>query len=374
MRSPRTIVLINLCVAIAMTDVLVVTMEIIDLQSKTGCKVLAALLHFSVLSIFCWMLSEGVQLYFSLVKIIGTTVYANVKLFYALGWGLPSLVVSLSLIVTQGQGYADMQSCWLSTRNHVIWAFVAPGLLIVSVNIVVFTLVISSMLSSHRLRKEPLTRRFQRGLKASFVLLPVLGLSWSFGVLTMATNEIVFSYIFAVLNSLQGFLIFIFHCVLNKQLREVLTERRRKRAGRVTDAMTAQSNRKLSTTTGAPNSHLGSATPLRLLNLHQYSPEISLSPQPSPPSCAARAFGKTSLVSTSLDATRVDQNNLLRTGKGKEEKNMNSQETSEQVTYLGKTDESFKPCDIYERDWTSLESSSESIIDFNAGVELEGNR
>ncbi|XP_022798427.1 uncharacterized protein LOC111336573 isoform X2 [Stylophora pistillata] len=374
MRSPRTIVLINLCVAIAMTDVLVVTMEIIDLQSKTGCKVLAALLHFSVLSIFCWMLSEGVQLYLSLVKIIGTTVYANVKVFYALGWGLPSLVVSLSLIVTQGQGYADMQSCWLSTRNHVIWAFVSPGLLIVSVNIVVFTLVISSMLSSHRLRKEPLTRRFQRGLKASFVLLPVLGLSWSFGVLTMATNEIVFSYIFAVLNSLQGFLIFIFHCVLNKQLREVLTERRRKRAGRVTDAMTAQSNRKLSTTTGAPNSQLGSATPLRLLNLHQYSPEISLSRQPSPPSCAARAFGKTSLVSTSLDATRVDQNNLLQTGKGKEEKNTNSQETSEQVTYLGKTDESFKPCDIYERDWTSLESSSESIIDFNAGVELEVNR
>ena len=83
----------------------------------------------------------------------------------------------------------------------------------------VFTLVIYSMLSSHRLRKEPLTRRFQRGLKALFVLFPVLGLSWSFGVLTMVTDEIVFNYIFAVLNSLQGFLIFIFHCVLNKQVR-----------------------------------------------------------------------------------------------------------------------------------------------------------
>ena len=82
----------------------------------------------------------------------------------------------------------------------------------------VFTLVIYSMLSSHRLRKEPLKRRFQRGLKASFVLFPVLGLSWSFGVLTMVTDEIVFNYIFAVLNSLQGFLIFIFHCVLNKQV------------------------------------------------------------------------------------------------------------------------------------------------------------
>ena len=36
MRSPRTAVLVNLCVAIAVTDVSVVTMEIIDLESKVG--------------------------------------------------------------------------------------------------------------------------------------------------------------------------------------------------------------------------------------------------------------------------------------------------------------------------------------------------
>lgn len=36
MRSPRTTVLVNLCVAIAVTDVLVVTMEIIDMESKVS--------------------------------------------------------------------------------------------------------------------------------------------------------------------------------------------------------------------------------------------------------------------------------------------------------------------------------------------------
>ena len=49
-------------------------------------------------------------------------------------------------------------------------------------------------------------------------------------------------------------------------------------------------------------------------------------------------------------------------------------ETSEQVTYLTTTDESFKPCDMDERDWTSLESSSESIIDFNADGEFKVSR
>ena len=174
--------------------------------------------------------------------------------------GLPTLVVAVSLAATDGKGYADPQSCWLSTRNHILWAFVVPALLIVTVssgcyfiypcssvpeqpwcdhkgqfplqtpwlrgpsffqqgNIVVFALVIYSMLSSHRLRKEPLSRRFQRGLKASFVLLPLLGISWSFGVLTMTSDKIVFNYIFAIFNSLQGFFIFIFHCVFNKQVR-----------------------------------------------------------------------------------------------------------------------------------------------------------
>ena len=83
---------------------------------------------------------------------------------------------------------------------------------------VVFALVIHSMLSTHRLRNETLARRFQRGLKASFVLLPLLGISWSFGVLTMSSDKIIFNYLFAIFNSLQGLLIFVFHCILNKQV------------------------------------------------------------------------------------------------------------------------------------------------------------
>lgn len=123
------------------------------------------------------MLSEGVQLYFSLVKVIGAAADPHIKLFYCLGWGkvqfhvlltkmcnyysdyiteigvfavhtllsftfvvvvvvlgLPALIVAVSLAATQGRGYANMQTCWLSTRNHVLWAFVAPALLIVSVS------------------------------------------------------------------------------------------------------------------------------------------------------------------------------------------------------------------------------------------------
>lgn len=41
LRSPRTVVLVNLCVAIGVTDMLIVAMEIADLQNQVGFQVLS---------------------------------------------------------------------------------------------------------------------------------------------------------------------------------------------------------------------------------------------------------------------------------------------------------------------------------------------
>uniref|UniRef100_A0A3Q3W1K0 G-protein coupled receptors family 2 profile 2 domain-containing protein n=1 Tax=Mola mola TaxID=94237 RepID=A0A3Q3W1K0_MOLML len=56
-------------------------------------------------------------------------------------------------------------------------------------------------------------------VKAVAVLLPILGISWIFGVLAVNRNSLVFLYIFAVFNSLQGFFVFLFHCLLNSEVR-----------------------------------------------------------------------------------------------------------------------------------------------------------
>ncbi|OCU01961.1 hypothetical protein XELAEV_180077397mg, partial [Xenopus laevis] len=53
--------------------------------------------------------------------------------------------------------------------------------------------------------------------KAVAVLLPILGSSWVFGVLAVNDQTIVFQYMFAIFNSLQGFFIFLFHCLLNSE-------------------------------------------------------------------------------------------------------------------------------------------------------------
>lgn len=44
---------------------------------------------------------------------------------------------------------------------------------------------------------------FRLGIKCSVVLLPLLGVTWVFGVLAFDQNTVVFLYLFAIFNSLQ---------------------------------------------------------------------------------------------------------------------------------------------------------------------------
>ena len=49
--------------------------------------------------------------------------------------------------------------------------------------------------------------RIRQGVKAFVVLFPLLGMTWVFGVLSVADAGLVFQYVFTIVNSLQVFII-----------------------------------------------------------------------------------------------------------------------------------------------------------------------
>ena len=63
---------------------------------QVGCTILAALLHYFLLALFCWMLCEGVLLYILIVKVFGGKAEDEVKYFYIFGWGRYTLHSSCS--------------------------------------------------------------------------------------------------------------------------------------------------------------------------------------------------------------------------------------------------------------------------------------
>ena len=57
---------------------------------KVACTIVAALLHYFFTAVFSWMLSEGIMLYFLLVKVFNTGLGERRLFYFALGWGKPT--------------------------------------------------------------------------------------------------------------------------------------------------------------------------------------------------------------------------------------------------------------------------------------------
>ncbi|RMX43334.1 hypothetical protein pdam_00021519 [Pocillopora damicornis] len=61
---------------------------------------------------------------------------------------------------------------------------------------------------------------FRLGIKTCSVMIPLLGVTWLFGLLLSSHKA--FAYLFTIFSSTQGILIFVLHCARNSQIRERL--------------------------------------------------------------------------------------------------------------------------------------------------------
>ncbi|XP_025051479.1 adhesion G-protein coupled receptor D1 isoform X1 [Alligator sinensis] len=217
-RNQRYHIHANLSFAILVAQILV----LISFQFNPGtvpCKILAILLHFFFLSAFAWMLVEGFHLYSMVIKVFGSEESKHLY-YYGIGWGCP-LVICIVSATSATDSYGEKGNCWLSLENGAIWAFVAPALFVIVVNIGILIAVtrVISRISADNYKVHGDANAFKLTAKAVAVLLPILGSSWIFGVLAVNDHTLVFQYMFAVFNSLQGFFIFLFHCLLNSEVR-----------------------------------------------------------------------------------------------------------------------------------------------------------
>ncbi|XP_012586633.1 PREDICTED: probable G-protein coupled receptor 133 [Condylura cristata] len=208
----------NLSLAVLVAQVLLLISFRLD-AGTVPCRVLAVLLHYFFLSAFAWMLAEGLHLYSMVVQVFGSEDSKHLY-YYGLGWGCPLLICIIS-VSSAMDSYGTSNNCWLSLGSGAIWAFVGPALLVVAANtgiLVAVTRVIAQISTgNYKIHGDP--NVFKLTAKAVAVLMPILGTSWVFGVLAINSQAVVFQYLFAILNSLQGLFIFLFHCLLNSEVR-----------------------------------------------------------------------------------------------------------------------------------------------------------
>uniref|UniRef100_A0A3Q3A2F0 Adhesion G-protein coupled receptor D2-like n=1 Tax=Kryptolebias marmoratus TaxID=37003 RepID=A0A3Q3A2F0_KRYMA len=233
-KSDRTSTHKNLCIALICAQVILLCSGS-AIHSKVGCTLVAALLHLFFMAAFSWMLVEGLLLW-SKVVAVNLSEDHHMKYYYLIGWGLPVLIVTITLASASGK-YSAGDYCWLSVQNGIIWGFVGPVIFIIMVNILVLTRVVIITISTAKRRSimlalgtspaEQTYEQIRAAVKAVLVLLPILGLTWLCGVLV--PFSIVMAYLFILLNSLQGLFIFLIYGVYNTEVRSTVNRIKERR-------------------------------------------------------------------------------------------------------------------------------------------------
>ncbi|CAB3980610.1 adhesion G- coupled receptor D1-like [Paramuricea clavata] len=263
-------VLMHLCVAIGVTDILSILAGPAH-NYETFCTTVSILLYFFVLAVFGWMLCEGVIIYLQLVNVYtGLSLGGkHLKVFYVIGWGIPVVVVAVLVALNDRKDFITKHTCWCPGDGVLFWTFVCTIGLILLINLVIFVLALRSALSSSTVNTarslsptkdstgttKPTAgttlRKAKLGLKGSAILLPLLGLTWVFGLLVFNRDTIVFKYLFAICNSLQGMMIFVFHVLINKKIHEAISrEKKAREAKHITKIVVNNTCGTLSTSDG----------------------------------------------------------------------------------------------------------------------------
>ncbi|XP_066022649.1 adhesion G-protein coupled receptor D1-like [Pocillopora verrucosa] len=188
-------------------------------ENKSACVTVAAFVQYFLMAAFCWMLIEGVYLYLFVVKVYN--IDDKMKVSHGFSWGLPAVVVSISLGIAARTGpgiksYISANFCWMSSSNGMIWIFVVFVVLIESLNTLILVRVIKEMKNMQH-AKDKISEQMKLGVRACMLMIPLLGITWLFGLLSPMHKA--FAYIFTIFNSTQGFLIFLLHCVKNSKIR-----------------------------------------------------------------------------------------------------------------------------------------------------------
>ncbi|XP_071115296.1 adhesion G protein-coupled receptor L3-like isoform X2 [Haliotis cracherodii] len=214
-RSSKTIILMNLCVALTCAySVFLAGVERTD--NKAACTAVAAMLHYFFLAVFSLMLAQGVDIAVQVAVVFRKS--SRLGLVLPLAWGVPAVIVGISLGVTRLEGYGNDQFCWLTVTDGVLYAFVGPALFVILTNVVIIAIIFRVMFSTRMMVSKRKKEKIAITVRSLCVLMPVLGVTWVFGVLAINEKTVVFQYLFGIFNSLQGVLIFIMHCGLNREI------------------------------------------------------------------------------------------------------------------------------------------------------------
>ncbi|KAL3992620.1 nuclear pore complex protein [Sarotherodon galilaeus] len=212
---------ISLVIALILLNLHFLPSQVVAEHPSTWlCFYMALALHYSLLATFTWMALEGFHLYLLLVKIFNISVSRYILKLSLVGWGVPAVIVSVVMIIDRrfyGHVLLDKSNhnhtkiCYIS--NEIVKAVTTTGLftMVFLFNMTMFMVTLKRVLNvGYSKQFGQLHAKNVRQIACPLLgVSALLGITWgliffSFGNLTNFAL-----YLFCLLNSLQGFFIFV---------------------------------------------------------------------------------------------------------------------------------------------------------------------
>jgi hypothetical protein len=193
-------------------------------SDNVGCTFTGMLLHYSIISQFCWMLVIAILQFKRFVVVFGGhSEYLQLKscLF---AWGCP-LIPVLSVFVFDADSYVSgkVGLCYPSGYGLYLGVWL-PICIALIINGFIFAYIVNNVTQkriecTHFGTDDAIYRWI-----LAFFLFFMLGMTWIFGFLAELDFGVVFEYLFCTLATLQGFVMFLFFVLFNKNTRDFYSQ------------------------------------------------------------------------------------------------------------------------------------------------------
>ncbi|XP_067310552.1 adhesion G-protein coupled receptor G1-like [Pseudorasbora parva] len=212
--NQATKILMNMFVALFLLNLSFLTNEsVANTEVMSACIFIALLMHYSMLTTFTWFFIQALHMYLWLIRktMTITNYMRKITLF---GWMFPAAIViavaSLgeykAVIINETPGKTT-HMCWIT--NPLIYYIVNIGYYAF---VFIFTTGIFITMVTNIVKNSP----YKKQLMIVLSVFLLFGLTWAVAFFSYGPMVIPSYYIFTVLNSFQGFVLFLYYYHIQK--------------------------------------------------------------------------------------------------------------------------------------------------------------
>uniref|UniRef100_A0A8C1SX07 G-protein coupled receptors family 2 profile 2 domain-containing protein n=1 Tax=Cyprinus carpio TaxID=7962 RepID=A0A8C1SX07_CYPCA len=217
--NQATKILMNMFVALSLLNVSFLSNEsVANTGDNAACVFIALLLHYSMLASFTWFFIQALHMYLWLIR-QNVSITNYMRKITVLGWAFPAPIViaiasvgEYTTVILKATSGKISRMCWIT--NSYIHYIVNIGYYAVVFIFTtgIFIVIAAKVVQARNIKATDGKRKtFRKQMMMVLSLFLLFGLTWSVAFFSYGPMIIPSYYIFTVLNSLQGFFLFLYY-------------------------------------------------------------------------------------------------------------------------------------------------------------------